>query len=297
MPGGVLAYNPGFPAQMTGMTAVHNLREHEAAGVAAGSDSLLADLARVPSRLRFLAYATWISFVARYRRTAIGPLWIVISPLLFIALVGTLFSAVSNIPAAQFFPHVTVGYIVWMFIFGVVNSSAALFVVNRADLLQGGTTLADVGFRSVMYWFFQFLHHVPIMVVCLAVFGGPGLAGIVWACAAMALVIINCLWITLALAILGTRFRDVREIVESVMRIMFLCTPIIWMPNSERGQLVGAFLTLNPFYHYLEIVRAPLLGMPVPLTSWLAVIAMTAAGFLATSVLYRRYNRYVALWL
>ena len=67
------------------------------------------------------------------------------------------------------------------------------------------------------------------------------------------------------------------------MRIAFLATPIIWLP-AERGAggIMGAFLTYNPFYHYLDIVRAPLLGHVVTPMSVQVVAGVTVTGIVVT---------------
>ena len=55
------------------------------------------------------------------------------------------------------------------------------------------------------------------------------------------------------------RFRDIPQIVASVMQIAFFMTPIIWKPELL-GHTAARLLPLNPFFAFLEIVRAPLLG-------------------------------------
>ena len=38
-------------------------------------------------------------------------------------------------------------------------------------------------------------------------------------------------------------------------------------------------LYLNPFYHFIEIVRAPLLGNEIQALSWMIVLSVTVIGF------------------
>ena len=60
---------------------------------------------------------------------------------------------------------------------------------------------------------------------------------------------------------------------------------------------MGAFLTFNPFYHFLELIRAPLLGNPIAPLSWLVVLSITVAGFALAHVFYQRFARLVPLWV
>jgi ABC-type polysaccharide/polyol phosphate export permease len=129
------------------------------------------------------------------------------------------------------------------------------------------------------------LHQVVIIVAVFVIFqlavGFYGLVSLI----GLALLIGNGIWLTFVFRIVGARYRDLSEVVQAVMRIAFLATPIIWMPAQEgRGDVLGAFLTCNPFYHFLELIRAPLLGNPIAPLSWLVVLFTTVAGFFLAHV-------------
>ena len=78
---------------------------------------------------------------------------------------------------------------------------------------------------------------------------------------------INGLWVTLLFGIIATRFRDIPPVVSSFMQLFFTMTPIIWTPDLLAGgepgstkYVVEQLAKLNPFYHFIEIFRAPLVG-------------------------------------
>jgi len=66
------------------------------------------------------------------------------------------------------------------------------------------------------------------------------------------------------------------------------------MPSDS---LRGHIARLNPFYHLIEIFRAPILGQPVSSLSWYYVGAMTVIFVALAAFLYRRYARLVPIWL
>ena len=53
----------------------------------------------------------------------------------------------------------------------------------------------------------------------------------------------------------------------------------------------------NPFTHFLEIVRAPLIGESASLTSWAVVLLINAVGISAMCILYNRLRRSLTLWI
>ena len=130
-----------------------------------------------------------------------------------------------------------------------------------------------------------------------ASFSQTGSAGRLASIIGLVILMANGFWLTMAFGIVGARYRDLSQITAAIMRIAFLATPVIWFAHGARGGSLGVFLILNPFYHFLDIVRAPLLGYPIEATTWIAVLLITAGGFGLTIYLYKRYSSLVPLWV
>ena len=201
--------------------------------------------AQMPSRLgnaQSWLYIAWFQFLIRYRKTLLGPAWLLVGPALFIALLGMLFSRVGAISPDVFIPHLAIGLIVWTLISGFVSGSTTVFQRNRPQILQGGLPLTDLVMVDVLTTFLQFAHQVIIIVGVFVIFGiGIGLYALV-GLVGLILLIANGVWLTVVFGIVGARYRDLTEIVTAVMRIAFLATPIIWMPGvGARGGVMGRF--------------------------------------------------------
>jgi ABC-type polysaccharide/polyol phosphate export permease len=56
-------------------------------------------------------------------------------------------------------------------------------------------------------------------------------------------------------------------------------------------------MRFNPFFHMIEIVRAPILGQTVALSSLYYLGVMTTVGWAVAIVAYRRYARFVPIWI
>ena len=111
------------------------------------------------------------------------------------------------------------------------------------------------------------------------------------------LVVANLAWIALIVGVLCARYRDLPQIVGSIMQIIFYLTPIMWMP-SLLPQRAGLYLLdLNPAYHLLEIVRSPLLGQLPTVTNWEVSLALALIGWIMALVVYGRYKRRIPYWL
>jgi ABC-type polysaccharide/polyol phosphate export permease len=57
------------------------------------------------------------------------------------------------------------------------------------------------------------------------------------------------------------------------------------------------FVELNPLYHLIDIVRAPLLSTVPSATTWLCTVGLAVIGWSVTLVLFARFRRRVAFWL
>lgn len=239
-----------------------------------------------------------IQFLIGYRRTAIGPLWMLVGPALFIAVLGRLYAHINQAQAHLFIPFLTVGLVCWSLIQVLIMNSSTVFQRNRAQILEGVLSLDDIVVIDVLKAVLAFMHQVLIIVVVFILYDVHLHSGALLSLVGLAIVIANGIWIAHIFGILGARYRDVSEVFNAVLRIAFLATPIMWMPtDGMQGGALGAFLIFNPFYHILEVLRAPLLGQPISALTWGLVLSMTAVTFLTAKWLRSRYGRFVPLWV
>ena len=236
----------------------------------------------------------WQDIRRRYRRSMLGPFWLTISMGVLVAALGTLYGALLKVEIAEYVPFLALGFIVWSLISSLITESCSAFTGAENIIKQTNLPLSIHVYRMVWRNLIIFVHNGVIFVVVAFVFAiWPGWTGLL-ALPGLALLCLNGIWLGLLLGVISARFRDVPPIVGSVVRIAFFVTPIIWMPKLLPGR--AALLDFNPFFHFLELVRAPLLGQAPGLVSWLAVSGITIGGWLATFALYRRYRWRIAYW-
>ena len=98
---------------------------------------------------------------------------------------------------------------------------------------------------------------------------------------------LNCVWVSLCFGILATRYRDIGPLLASLVQLLFFMTPIIWNESTLQQQGAGQYariVELNPLLHYLDIVRAPLLGADQELQHWVVVLVLTVIGWIFAAV-------------
>ncbi len=259
-----------------------------------------ATLALLDLRQGLRAYHLWYTLGKRdikqkYRRSVLGPFWLTLSTGVLVGTLGTLYGLLFKVESAIYVPHLALGFIVWTLIADVITDGCQVFVKAENIIMQVGLPLSIHVYRLLWRNLLILCHNAAIFVVVAAVFGvWPGWTGLV-ALPGLALLCLNGLWAAILLGMISARFRDVPPIVASVTRICFFVTPVIWMPEALPERAI--VLEFNPFYHMVEVVRAPLLGELPGLSSWIAVLGLTIGGWLMTFALFRRYRRQIAYWV
>ena len=78
----------------------------------------------------------WSDIVQRYRRSALGPLWITLSMAIFIVVLGVIYSRIFKLDIATYLPYVAMGVIAWGFMSGTTAECCATFIENGAIIKQ-----------------------------------------------------------------------------------------------------------------------------------------------------------------
>ena len=157
----------------------------------------------------------WNDIRQRYRRSVLGPFWITISMAVFITLLGVIYSHIFNIGLKTYLPYLSLGYIIWGFISQTTAESFVSFQESERIIRQIRLPYSIYVFRVVWRNFIVFLHTIVIFVPVAIIYDvRPGMTALL-ALPGLVLVYINQAWVTLSLAILCTRYRDVQQIVAT----------------------------------------------------------------------------------
>jgi ABC-2 type transport system permease protein len=269
----------------------------------------------------------WQDIKQRYRRSVLGPFWITISQGVLALGLGLLYSQLFKLHIPTFLPYIATGFIVWMFISGCLTDGMDTFIANEGLIRHLPAPLTVYAARTVWRQTLMFAHNLIVYVVIVGLYFGaldhpyelddgtcdaasssichPGLG---WyslsAIPALLLLAINAGWVTLFLGVISTRYRDFPQLIGSIIQLMFYMTPIVWpidqlYSGGGRDAVSWAlpFVYLNPFYHFVQIIRAPLIGQAVNIWSWVVVLGITVVGWGLALVVLRNYRSRVSYWV
>jgi len=237
----------------------------------------------------------WLEIKQRYRRSVLGPFWLTISTGALIGGMGPLYGRLLGQDVSGYLLYLSIGFVVWFFIANLLNEACNVFISAEGFIKQVRLPLTVHVLRMVWKNLIIFAHNVLIVFAVLLFFRPP--VGWNWLLVPVGLffIAINGVWIGLFLGTLCARFRDVPQIVSSLVQVVFFLTPVIWQAEMlGRNQWAA---TWNPFYHFLEVVRAPLVVGTTNWFSWAAVLCITLLGYTVTLPLFARFRARIAYWV
>jgi len=213
--------------------------------------------------------------VSRYRGSILGPFWITLSMGLMVLGIGVVYAKLFGSTLGEFLPLVALGIVFFGAISGIITEGCFTFVSAASMLSQTNLPMFTFVWRTVLRNLINLAHHLVIVVAVLVFYGYWRHTNLPGAAVGLVFLVVNAAWISMAIAIASARFRDIPQVVTSIMQFAIFVTPVFWPAERLKGAR-HAVLDFNPFYHMLEAVRAPLLGHAIaPHTySFLAILAL-----------------------
>ncbi len=256
-----------------------------------------ADIAEACRRRNLAGMLGWQDIRRRYRRSGLGPFWITLSVLIMIGVIGVVFGQIFKAAITDYLPFLALGMILWSFVSSSIVDGCNCFIQADAIIKQLPIPLFVHILRMLWRNLLILLHSLPIYPLVLLLLG-KSLTWVAWlSIPGFLLLIINLAWLALILAIACARYRDLAEIIANLLQIIFYLTPIMWMPKLLPARAEFYLLEFNPFYHLLQLTRAPLLGELPQTNSWIICSSMALLGWLITLWLFDRYKYRIVYWL
>ncbi|WP_324947574.1 ABC transporter permease [Phenylobacterium sp.] len=254
------------------------------------------DLRASGERIDLAWSLAWHDVVSRYRGSILGPLWITLSMGLMVLGIGLLWGELFRVPLQQFMPFVALGIVFFGTVTTTINEGCDTFVQASGMLSQTSLPMFTFIWRTVLRNLINLGHHIVIVLAVLVYYGFWRVANYPVALLGLFFLIVNVAWVSMLVAIISARFRDIPQIVASITQAAAIMTPVFWLPDRipPRYHLI---LDANPFYHLLQGVRAPLMGVGVEPHTFAFLAGMAVVGWVVVFVLFANTRRRIVHYL
>jgi len=206
------------------------------------ADSRGAAQSRV--RLELLAELVRKDLKVKYKNSALGFVWSMANPLLYLAVFTLVFSVLLPNGVPRFAVLFMSGFLVWSF-FNQATLGATGAVVGNANLVRKVRfprvvlPLASVGFSGV-----HFALQLLVFFLFLVPFYPDAFGAQLWLLLpALAVALIFTVAMSLLASALNVRYRDVQHLLEIVMLAWFWLTPIVYPVTVVRDRLAARGLS------------------------------------------------------
>ncbi|TPN51556.1 ABC transporter permease [Mesorhizobium sp. B1-1-7] len=257
----------------------------------------LADVAAAVDSHHLATTFSWQDVAQRYRRSRIGAFWLTINMGVLISVLGLIFGTLFRAPTRDFLPYICASIIFWGFISSSISEGCTAFISAEGIILQVRMPLFIHVLRTLYRNAIILGHNIVIYPFVLFAVGRVPTWHLLMAAPGFFLVVLNLLWIMLVLGVVCARYRDMTQVMQNLLQVVMYATPIVWMPQTLPEGASQLLLKLNPFYHLVTIVRAPLLGEFPSATNWVVCVALAIVGWVIAMFFFGRYRHRIPYWL
>ena len=210
---------------------------------------------------------------AQYKQTVLGPVWLVIQPLLTTLVYTVMFGLLArwsppHIPALLFYLS---GIVPWTYFSGVLNRTSRTFVANASVLTKVYFPRLIMPVSTTVSAFISFVIQLGLVALAIAFF--VLFRDFHWALApqfaALPLLILLMSLLALGAGILvsamTTKYRDLGFLVSYGVQLLMFVSPVIFPLSlvQEKSPALLPFIKANPMTPLIEGMRAAFFGGPL----------------------------------
>lgn len=244
-----------------------------------------------------LYFLTLRQIKTKYKQTAIGVVWVVLQPLLTMAIFALIFYRVGNFDTGgiEVYPFLFSTLMLWTFFSSALNSGS-LSLVSNANMISKiyfprfllPLSLAIAG---LLDYFISWGVFVFIMIGTGETFSSWMV--FIWVPLLLSFLLVNGL--TFLFSAMAARYRDVQYIVPFFTTLLLFASPILYPLNAAQDPRLRAIMTLNPLAGIMDAQRFFVFGKPaLDMTVFTSSIIVTILVFIFGLLYFKRYERQLA---
>lgn len=238
------------------------------------------------------------NFATRYKQTVLGPLWIVLSPLLTAVVSTVVFGEIAEIPSegVPYFLFYMCGNTVWSFFSACLFSVSSTFVANARLFGKVWFPRLTVPVSAVITGMIDFAVQL-VMFLCFYIyffFSGADIS-VRPTLALLPLLLLQTAALAMGfgmlISALTAKYRDLSVAVNLLISLWMYATPIIYSAEALPSKLKTVCM-LNPMSPVIEAVKNGFFGTGgFPVGFWLISMGVTAAVLAVGVIVFGRVEK------
>lgn len=236
--------------------------------------------------------------VNSYKQTVLGPIWILINPLLSTTVFTVIFGVIAGISTDGVPPFLFYmsGNVLWSFFSSNLNKGSLTFLSNARIFGKVYFPRLVMPIANVIFNFINFALQTVVYIILVVVYAlmGTGVHPNLMILLTPLLVLQTALLgmgIGLIVSSITTKYRDLNILVNFGISLLMYITPVVY-PISEAPLGLGTVLLLNPVAPIVETYRYAFLGSGAfHWVYWLVSLGVTALILLFGLVIFNKVEK------
>jgi lipopolysaccharide transport system permease protein len=215
--------------------------------------------------------------VAQYKQTILGPLWLVIQPIITTIFFTIIFGKFAKFDTGGIpFPIFTLsGLTIWNFFASSLNKTSSVFVNNASMFGKVYFPRLTVPVSAIIANTITFAVQFLILIILLLFYKYS--VNYTWEVNYQAMILLPVLLIVsslfgmgcgLIVSALTTKYRDLSFLVGFVVQFLMYFSSVVF-PLDKLSPKIISVLNFNPLYHLVSLFRAIMINSPMPDLGWL----------------------------
>lgn len=229
------------------------------------------------------------NYATRYKQTILGPLWLILNPLITVLLYSFVFGSIAGLstdgcPQLIFY---MASNTIWSYFALALNQTATTFTANAAVFGKVYFPRMTTPIASVLTGMLDLFIQIAMLIVIMIAYSFNGYSVFIsgWLIA-VPLIIIQMALLGLGCGIiissLTTKYRDLAVLITFGIQLWMYASPVVYTVSTIPEKWQNLYL-FNPIAPIITVWRYALLGVgEVPLEawaiSWIVTIAIVGIG-------------------
>jgi lipopolysaccharide transport system permease protein len=242
-----------------------------------------------------LYFLIWRDIKVRYKQTALGAAWAILQPLVTMIIFTYFFGKLARVPT-EGVPYPIffyTGLLLWTYFSNSVTSGANSLIGNTNLITKVYFPRLIIPASAVGAGLIDFAIASVLLICLLVYYSFPVTWSYLMLAPLIALTTAFALGMSVLLAALNVRYRDVRYALPFLIQVWLFVSPIIY-PSSLVPAEWRWMMMLNPLTGIIESFRAALLGKDFHLPALGYSTAFTALLLVYASYTFRRMEKHFA---
>jgi len=249
------------------------------------------DLSAVWRRRDLLYFLALRDLKVRYKQTWLGVLWVILQPIMFMAVFSVVFGVLAKMPSdgVAYPVYYFCALVPWQLVSGSFAEAGISLIANQNLLIKVYFPRLILPLSAVIGRMADFVICLGVLIGLLICYRVPFSVTMLALPIFMVLALVLGLGIGLWLAALNVRYRDVRLITPFATQLWFFLSPIAYSATliPEQWRFLYA---VNPMVGIVDGFRWALLGKGNGFDTSLVTSLVLSGIILVTGVFYFRYT-------